>query len=406
MHSSKGGLSAERLARMHDVVQGYVDKGEVVGAITLIDRRGETHVDVVGLQDRERNTPLRRDSIFRIASMSKPITAVAAMILVEEGKLRLDEPVDRLLPELADRKVLKAIDGPIDDVVPANRPITLRDLLTFRMGFGMLIGPPGAEPTPIQKAMTDNQIMGLKPPTPHDPDTWIARFGSLPLMYQPGERWLYHTGSDVMGVLIARAAGMPFERFLKQRIFEPLEMNDTGFSVPPDKLDRLGSCYSVNPETRALEIYDDGGAQSQWASPPVFPAGGGGLVSTVDDYLAFGRMMLNGGRLDSERILSRPTVHAMTTDQLTAEQKRVSPFFPGFWDARGWGLGVSVVTRRSDIHMTPGRFGWDGAFGTSWTSDPLEEMVGVLMIQKMGFGPSPAGLNADFWTQAYKTIDD
>ncbi len=406
MHPSKGGLSAERLARMHDVVQGYVDKGEVAGAITLIDRRGETHVDVVGRQDRERNTPMRRDTIFRIASMSKPITAVAAMILVEEGKLRLDEPVDRLLPELADRKVLKAIDGPIDDVVPANRPITLRDLLTFRMGFGMLIGPPGAEPTPIQKAMNDTQIMGLKPPTPHDPDAWISKFGSLPLMYQPGERWLYHTGSDVMGVLIARAAGMPFERFLKQRIFEPLDMEDTGFSVPADKLVRLGSCYSVNPETRGLEVYDDAGAQSQWARPPVFPAGGGGMVSTVDDYLAFGRMMLNGGRLGSERILSRPTVHTMTTDQLTAEQKRISPFFPGFWDSRGWGLGVSVVTRRSDIHMTPGRFGWDGAFGTSWTSDPLEEMVGILMIQRMGFGPSPVGLNADFWTQAYKTIDD
>lgn len=403
---SKSGLSNARLERLHDGAKRSVEAGEVPGIITLIHRRGETVVEVVGNKHLGKDDPLERDSIFRIASMSKPITAVAAMILVEEGRLRLDEPVDALLPELANRQVLKDIAGPLDDTLPANRPITLRDLLTFRMGFGMLIGPPGAEPTPIQKAMTDNQIMGLKPPTPHDPDTWIARFGSLPLMYQPGERWLYHTGSDVMGVLIARAAGMPFERFLKQRIFEPLEMNDTGFSVPPDKLDRLGSCYSVNPETRGLEVYDDAGAQSQWARPPVFPAGGGGMVSTVDDYLAFGRMMLNGGRLGSERILSRPTVHTMTTDQLTAEQKRISPFFPGFWDSRGWGLGVSVVTRRSDIHMTPGRFGWDGAFGTSWTSDPLEEMVGILMIQRMGFGPSPVGLNADFWTQAYKTIDD
>ncbi len=406
MMSPKGGLSAARLVRMHDVVQGYVDSGEVVGAITLIDRRGETHVDVVGLQDRERNIPLRRDSIFRIASMSKPITAVAAMILVEEGKLRLDEPVDRLLPELANRKVLKSADGPLDDVVPANRPITLRDLLTFRMGFGMVIAPLGSAPTPIQQAMTDTQIMGLKPPTPHDPDTWMAKFGSLPLMYQPGERWLYHTGSDVAGVLIARAAGMPLERFLKQRIFDPLGMVDTGFSVPADKLDRLGSCYSVNPQTGKLETYDGDGSSSQWAQPPVFPAGGGGLVSTVDDYLAFGRMMLHGGRLGDERILARPTVHTMTTDQLTAEQKRVSLFFPGFWDSRGWGLGVSVATRRTDISMTPGRFGWDGAFGTSWTSDPLEEMVGILMIQRMGFGPQPAGINSDFWTLAYQSIDD
>ena len=406
MSSSKGGLSAARLSRMHDVVQGYVDRGEVAGAITLIDRRGETHVDVVGMQDRERGTPLKRDSIFRIASMTKPITAVAAMILVEEGKLRLDEPIDRLLPEMADRKVLKSIDGPVDDVVPASRPVTLRDLLTFRMGFGMLIGPPGAEPTPIQKAMNEAQIMGLKPPTPHDPDAWMKRFGSLPLMYQPGERWLYHTGSDMAGVIIARAAGMPLEGFLKQRIFDPLGMKDTGFSVPADKLDRLGSCYSVDPQSGKLVLYDDAGAASQWASPPAFPAAGGGLVSTVDDYLAFGRMMLHGGRHEDERILSRPTVHTMTTDQMTAEQKRASPFFPGFWDSRGWGFGVSVVTRRTDITMTPGRFGWDGAFGTSWTSDPLEEMVGILMIQRMGFGPTPAGLNSDFWTLAYQTIDD
>ncbi len=373
-----------------------------MGAITLIHRRGETVVDVTGLKDRERGTPLERDSIFRIASMTKPITAAAAMILVEEGKLRLDEPVDRLLPELANRQVLKDLNGPLEDTEPARRAITLRDLLTFRLGFGMVLGP--AE-TPIQKAMTDAQIMGLKPPTPHDPDTWMQRLGALPLMHQPGERWMYHTGSDVLGVLIARASGMPLESFLKERIFEPLGMKDTGFHVPPKKLDRLTSCYAVDAQTGKLELYDDG-QDSQWASPPVFPMGGGGLVSTVDDYLAFGRMMLNGGKLGKERILSRPTVEAMTTDQLTPEQKAASAFFPGFWDSRGWGFGLSVVTRRDGVSMSPGRFGWDGAFGTSWASDPAEDMVCILMIQRMGFGPSPAGLNSDFWTLAYQTIDD
>jgi CubicO group peptidase (beta-lactamase class C family) len=401
---SKSGLSNGRIKRLHEAARRAVETGEVAGAITLIHRKGETVVDVTGKMDKDKGGKLERDSIFRIASMSKPITAAAAMILVEEGKLRLDEPIDRLLPELANRQVLKDLDGPLDDTVPANRPITLRDLLTFRMGFGMIIGPPG-EPKPIQKAMADRQIMGLKPPTPHEPDAWIKEFGALPLMHQPGERWMYHTGSDILGVLIARAAGMGFEAFLKERIFEPLGMKDTGFHVPKKQMERLTSCYSVNPQTGQLELYDEP-ASSSWASPPAFPAGGGGMVSTVDDYLAFGQMMLNGGKLGKERILSRPTVLAMTADQLTPEQKAVSPFFPGFWDSRGWGFGVSMVTRRDSIASSPGRFGWDGAFGTSWASDPAEEMVCILMIQRLGFGPTPAGIHADFWTLAYQSIDD
>jgi CubicO group peptidase (beta-lactamase class C family) len=359
-------------------------------------------VDVVGYRDVARATRLERDSIFRIASMSKPITAVAAMILVEEGKLRLDEPVDRLLPELADRQVMKDLSGPLDDTAPANRAITLRDLLTFRMGFGMTMGPPDL---PIQEAMAERQIMGLKPPTPHDPDAWIRHLGDLPLMHQPGERWMYHTGSDVLGVLIARAAGMGFEAFLEQRIFEPLGMKDTGFHVPKKQLGRLTTCYSTNPESRQLEVFDDG-EDSQWASPPVFPAGGGGMVSTVDDYLAFGQMMLNHGKLGKQRILSRPAVAAMTTDQLTPEQKAASPFFPGFWDNRGWGFGLSMVTGRDGVASSPGRFGWDGAFSTSWGSDPAEDMVCLVMTQRLGFGPSPAGFFGDFWTLAYQAIDD
>ena len=401
---SKSGLSNARLKRLHAAAKRSVEAGELPGVITLIHRRGETVVDVVGAMDKDTGVKLERNSIFRIASMSKPITAVAAMILVEEGKLRLDEPVDRLLPELADRQVLKDMGGPLDDTVPANRPITLRDLLTFRMGFGMIMAPPG-DPSPIQKAMTDRQIMGLKPPTPHAPDAWMKEFGALPLLHQPGERWMYHTGSDVLGVLVARAAGVGFEAFLKERIFEPLGMKDTGFHVPKKHLDRLTTCYSINPKTGGLEVYDEPAA-SNWAHPPAFPAGGGGMVSTVDDYLAFAQMMLNGGRLGKERILARPTVEAMTTDQLTREQKAASPFFPGFWDARGWGFGLSMVTRRLGPGYSPGGFGWDGAFGTSWGSDPAEDMVCVLMIQRLGFGPNPVGLNADFWTLAYQAIDD
>jgi CubicO group peptidase (beta-lactamase class C family) len=400
---SQGGLSKARLGRMHDAMQAYVDRGEVPGVITAVERRGELHVDVIGLADRERKIALKRDAIMRIASMTKPITAAATMILVEECKLRLDEPVDRLLPELANRKVLKRIDGPLDDTVPANRPITVRDLLTFRLGFGFVLGPPGPE-TPIQKAQNELQLMGLKPFPPWTPDEWMKRLGTLPLMYQPGERWLYHTGSDILGVLIARAAGMPLEDFFKTRIFEPLGMKDTGFHVPANKLDRLSTCYVPNPKTRELDVYDDA-RDSQWAKAPKFPVAGGGLVSTVDDYLAFARMMLGYGKLGHERILSRPSVEAMISDQLTPAQKAVSVNMGG-WDVRGYGFGIGMVTKRDSGANSPGRFGWDGAFGTQWASDPKEEMTSILMIQRMGMGPVPSNLGADFWTLAYQAIDD
>ncbi len=399
---STGGLSTARLGRMHDVMAGYVERGEVPGIVTLVSRRGEVHVDAIGMKAVGGSDPIRRDTIFRISSMTKPITAAAAMILVEECKLRLDEPVDRLLPELADRKVLKRLDGPLDDTVPANRPITVRDLLTFRMGFGIVMAPPDVYP--IQKAVSDQQLMTLgppKPPTPHAPDEWIRRFATLPLMHQPGEKWMYNTGSHVLGVLIARASDRPLDTFFRKRIFEPLGMKDTSFSVPAPKLDRLATCYQVNPETGALELYDEAEG-GQWSRPPAFPDAGAGLVSTIDDYLAFGQMMLNKGKHGTERVLSRPSVETMTTDQLTPEQKAVSGLIPGYFDSHGWGFGVSMVTRRDDVAGPVGRFGWDGGLGTSWYSDPREGMVAILMTQRVWDSPSPPGVCLDFWTSAYQ----
>jgi CubicO group peptidase (beta-lactamase class C family) len=402
---STGGLSKARLGRMHDVMVGHVERGEVPGIVTLVSRRGELHVDAIGMKAVGGSGPIRRDTIFRISSMTKPIAAAATMILVEECKLRLDEAVDRLLPELAGRKVLKRLDGPLDDTVPANRPITVRDLLTFRMGFGIVMAPPGTYP--IQKAMSE-QLLGQGPPapsTPPAPDEWIRRLGTLPLMHQPGEKWMYNTGSDVLGVLIARASGQGLETFLHERMFEPLGMQDTGFSVPAAKLDRLATSYWSNPESGALELYDeaDGG---QWSRPPAFPSAGGGLVSTIDDYLAFGQMMLNRGKHGSERILSRPSVETMTTDQLTSEQKAASGLVPGYFDSHGWGFGVSMVTRRDEVAGPVGRFGWDGGLGTSWYSDPREDMVTILMTQRAWTSPSPPDVCLDFWTSAYQAIDD
>jgi CubicO group peptidase (beta-lactamase class C family) len=400
---STGGLSKPRLGRMHDVMVGYVERGEVPGLVTLVSRRGEAHVDAIGMKALGASDPIQRDTIFRIASLTKPITAVAALILVEECRLRMDEPVDRFLPELADRQVLKRLDGPLDDTVPANRPITLRDLLTFRLGFGMIMAPP--DTYPIQKATSELEL-GQGPPAPATgpvPDEWMRRFGTLPLLHQPGEKWMYHTGSDVLGVLIARAAGRPLETFLRERIFEPLGMRDTGFSVPASKIDRLATSYWNNFQTGALEVYDEAKG-GQWSRPPAFPSGGGGLVSTIDDYLAFGQMLLDKGKHGRDRILSRPSVEAMTTDQLTPEQK--SSDLGGFFKSHGWGFGVAMVTRREDPSEPVGKFGWDGGLGTSWRSDPREDMTTILMTQRAWTSPNPPDVCRDFWTLAYQAIDD
>ena len=222
-------------------------------------------------------------------------------------------------------------------------------------------------------------------------------------MYQPGERWMYHTGADVLGVLVARASGRTFDVFLRERVSGPLGMKDTDFSVPASKLDRLAACYYANPESGALELFDDAGANSEWSRPPAFPLGGGGLVSTIDDYLAFGAMLLNKGMHGGKRILSTQSVASMTTDQLTPEQKANSVFFPGFFDNRGWGFGVGVVTGPDDISPIPGRFGWDGGFGTHWYSDPAKELVGILMTQRAIDALSPAN---DFWKAAYQAMVD
>jgi CubicO group peptidase (beta-lactamase class C family) len=241
------------------------------------------------------------------------------------------------------------------------------------------------------------------PATPPDPDEWLRRLGTLPLMFQPGERWQYNTGADVLGVLIARASGQPFETFLRERVFEPLGMKDTGFSVAPEKLHRLPTEYWTNFMTGATEVYD--APDGQWSHAPAFPAGSAGLVSTIDDYLAFAQMLLDQGKYTGGRILSRPSVELMTSDQLTPAQKGPS-LEDGFWETHGWGFCMSVTTRRAGIAHTPGRYGWDGGLGTSWSNDPREQMVTLLMTQRAWPSASPPALFRDFATLAYQAIDD
>jgi CubicO group peptidase (beta-lactamase class C family) len=395
-------FSKDRLGRLHDVLAGHVERDELPGVVAAVSRRGETHVEAIGTQAAGGSEKMRRDTIFRIASVSKPMTAAAAMILVEECKLRLDDPVDPWLPELADRKVLRSIDSALDDTVPAKRPITLRDLLTFRLGLGAVMVFPARHP--IQKAMTEAGIAPGPIVATFPPDELMRRFGSLPLIHQPGEQWLYHSGSDILGVLIARVSGQSLGQFLQENLFGPLGMKDTGFSVPDAKLDRLATSYRYDAPAGRLAVFDQARG-GRFSRPPVFESGGGGLVSTVDDCLAFSCMMLNKGRHGSDRILSRASVELMTTNQITAEQKAASPFFPGFWDSRGWGFGLAIVTRRDDLASVPGRFGWDGGHGTSCYADPTEDMVGVLMTQRLMDSPVAPRVFRDFWTLAYQAID-
>jgi CubicO group peptidase (beta-lactamase class C family) len=399
---SEGGFSEERLERLHEVMAGYVERGVAPGIVTLVSRGGDEDVAVVGTTAVGGDEPMTRDTIFRIASMTKPITAVAAMILVEECKLRLDDPVDEFLPELANRQVLRSRESELDDTVPANRPITLRDLLTFRLGIGLVFGP---EPYPIQRAMVD-QLVGFvpNPQAVPEPDEWMRRLGSLPLIRQPGEAWLYGTGSNVLSVLIARAAGQSMGDFMRERLFEPLAMNDTGFSVPADKMDRLPTSYGTDVTTGELTPFDDP-AKSNWSSPPAFESGAGGLVSTVDDLYAFGQMLLNKGTYGDVRILSRPSVELMTTDQLTPEQKAIPGLVPGFWEDHGWGFGVAINTKRTQIYASPGRFGWFGGYGTSWYVDPAEGVIGILLTQAAFASADPPAIERDFWTGAYQAIE-
>ncbi len=398
-------FSPQGLARLHDVMAGYVERGEVPGLVTLVSRHGEVHADAIGGLKLGEPDTMRRDSIFRISSMTKPITGAATMILVDEGKLRLEEPVDRLLPELADRRVLVSLASTVDDTVPASRPITVRDLLTFTMGFGIVMAAPGIYP--IQGAMEELKLH-QGPPHPDgmpEPDEWISRLGTLPLMHQPGAGWMYNTGADVLGVLVARASGLPFERFLRERIFEPLGMKDTGFSVPLANIARLATSYWTNQQTWKFEVYDrpEGG---QWSRPPSFPAGGGGLVSTVDDYGAFGQMLLNKGELNGRRLLSAASVEAMTKDQLTEEQKAASVFIPGFFDNLGWGFCMAVVTGPANDSGPEGSYGWDGGMGSVWRNDPAHDLVTILMTQAGFTSPAPPPVCLDFWAATYVAIED
>lgn len=385
-------------ARIDAALDEAVAAGTVPGLVALVARGETVHVHAAGVRSLETGAPMRRDTIFAVASIAKPLTAAAALLLVEDGVLGLDEPVDRFLPELANRRVIRSLTGPLDDTVPATRPLTLRDLLTMRMGLGAVFADPAT--SPLLRRMAE---LGVAPGPrlfQDGPDAFLRRLGSLPLVHQPGERWLYHTGLDVAGVLVARAAGMSLGAFQRRRLFEPLGMADTAFFAPTGKAGRLATVYWRDRESGRLAVWNPASGAG-FADPPAFEAGGGGHVSTVDDMLAFGRMLLDRGTYRGRRILSEASVAAMLTDAITPVQKAASPFFPGFWDTHGWGLGIGLVTAPDAISPTPGRFGWWGGFGTTFWCDPATDTVALLFTQRMMDGPDDAALGNDFLRLAF-----
>ena len=360
------------LAENQSSITEAVDAGLLAGAVTCVWHRGEVlQVNEIGHRDVGTRLPMRRDTIFRIASMTKPVTVAAAMSLVQDGKLALSDPITRWMPELADMRVLADPTGPLDNTVAARRPIIVEDLMTHRSGLAYSFSVGG----PISRAYG---LVSLR----QDADDWLAEISRLPLMHQPGERLTYSHSTEVLGIALSRIEGKPLQTVLSERIFSPLGMTDTGFWVTSDKRERAATMYRLDEQT---------GLQHDMMGPvpvrePRFSQGGAGLVSTAVDYLQFARMLLGGGEVDGVRVLTEDSVRLMRTDRLTDEQKRHHFLGAPFWVGRGFGLNLSVVTdpSRSARLFGPGgqgTFSWPGAYGTWWQADPANDLILIYLIQ-------------------------
>ena len=383
------GLSQTGLDQLSKTAASHVADDKVPGLVVLIARGKQVHAEAHGTLAIG-GSPVVRDSIFRIASITKPVTGAATLALIEEGLIGLDEPVDRLLPELSHPRVLRRVDGQLGDTVAAQRPITTRDLLTFTFGFGFInemFMMPG--PLPVVTASHELKLSTIGPPDPTvqpPPDEWIAGLGSLPLLAHPGERWMYNTGASVLGVLLARAAGRSFGEVLRTRLFEPLGMKDTGFWTREP--DRMATAYRSAPD--GLVVWDE--PDGAYARPPAFEDGAGGLVSTADDLLAFAQMLLRGGA----PTLSAESARAMTTDQLTAEQKARGGLGPDFFATQTWSFCQAV---RND-----GAYGWAGGFGSNWHVDPNNDLVVISLTQRMHESAAMPPVHGDILAAAYASL--
>ena len=374
-----------------DLLQAHADAGTIVGATALVAHGDDVEVAVVGHLDAEQAEPMRRDTIFRVASVGKPLTAAAALLLVQDGVMALDDPIDTWIPELADPRVVRRPDGPVDDTVPAARAITVEDVLTMRTGWGF---PSEFSWPAVQLLFEKAQPNGFDREALPAPDVWVRRLAEVPLLHQPGEGWLYNTSYDVLGVLIARASGRALGEVMGERLFAPLGMVDTGFEVPAGQAHRLAGQYRAGQDGGLEPTEPDPAA---WTRPPAFPSGAGGLVSTLDDWAAFGRMLLSRGRIGDHILLTEESVHRMTTDHLTPAQRELGAVF---LEGQGWGYGGSVDIASVDPWIVPGRYGWVGGSGTSAHVVPGTRSVAVLLAQLEMQGPLAPGYMRDFWTYA------
>jgi CubicO group peptidase (beta-lactamase class C family) len=377
------GFDTDALAGVAPALKGLVDQGALSGVVTLVWRKGEVvQADAIGRRDIAAGLPMERDTLFRIASMTKPVTTVAAMMLVEEGRLKLSDPVTKWIPELKGMLVLEDAAGGLDKTHPARREITVEDLMTHRAGLAYGFTSVG----PIAHA--HEAKLGSPLVNPLSPDEWLKALGELPLSYEPGERFHYSHATDVLGFLVARIEGKPLGQVLKARILDPLGMKDTFFWVPPEKRGRLAKLY---------EAPADGGPLKDVSlplpdAPPAFEGGGGGLISTADDYLTFARMLLGRGEVDGVRLLKPETVDEMAANRLTETQRSHTFLGMPFWLSQGFGLGLSMVMDAQKHEWMgaggKGAFGWPGAFGTWWQADPENDLILIYLVQdSMPLGP-------------------
>jgi CubicO group peptidase (beta-lactamase class C family) len=362
----EGGTIAGMSTALQELLIRHVDAGTIPGGVALLGA-DDAEVVTAGVASAG-GGPMGADAIMRIQSMTKAITSVAALRLVEAGRLGLDHSLLDWLPELADRQVLRDPAAELGDTGPARRAITLRHLLTNTCGYGMAI-----QDSPLQQAMTANGTAAGPEPPAMGADEWLRRLAELPLAFQPGEGWRYHHSFGVLGILIARVTGRPLGDHLAEDIFGPLGMTDTALWVPEDSLDRLPAAYRHGDEG-LVETEPAGGGF--YAGPPPFDVSHGELVSTAADYHRFARMLADGGRISGKPMISADHRQQMTSDQVPAACKTPDSFFPGFWDGMGWGFGVAVQTAGPQR----GRFGWAGGQGTDFFVDP-DGTVGILLTQ-------------------------
>ena len=379
---ARAALSAKQQDTVQQIVRAAVESGDIPGVVAQVWRKGELCCDVVaGLRDVERGIPMDRTAIFGIASMSKPVTVALALTLLDEGKLRLDDSITRWVPEFAQMRVLRRPDGPLDDTVPAARPITVEDLMTHRSGlaYGFMTPPP------LGAALMARLGMGME--SALAPDAWLKSLAELPLVYQPGERFNYGLSIDVLGFVAARVLGTDLRSAMRERLFAPLGMVDTDFWIPPEKRERMARVYY---STAPAQFIPSKVTAFTADAPAANVSGGQGLVSTADDYVRFARTLMHDGKLDRVRVLKPQTARLMRSNRYTAAQRQY-PFL-GHPFTQGVGLGVSVITDATQPGATGsvGSFGWPGAFGGWWQADPQEDMV-LLWLQECSPAPPQPG---------------